>query len=135
MGGYSGRNAAFPEARLVDFLRFHALKSTIVFRYHLAIMLRDFFLGFIGIHVLYHASREPIYGLWLIEELGRHGYRLSPGTLYPILHNLEEKGHLKSFEKKHNGRVRKYYRTTPRGDRMLSESKERIGALMDEVME
>jgi len=59
-------------------------------------ILHEFFLGFIKIHILYHASREPVYGLWLIEELERHGYRLSPGTLYPILHSFRKK---KSFSK------------------------------------
>lgn len=98
-------------------------------------MIRDFFLGFIRIHILYHASREPIYGLWLIEELGRHGYKLSPGTLYPILHDLEKKGYVKSSEKLKNGKVRKYYRTTPMGGRILAESKERIRVLIDEVMD
>jgi PadR family transcriptional regulator PadR len=97
--------------------------------------MRDFFLGFIRIHILYHASKGPVYGLWLIEELGRHGYRLSPGTLYPVLHNLEKGGYLKSAEGKQAGRVRKYYRTTPKGNRMLLESRERIRALIDEVME
>ena len=60
-------------------------------------MIRDFFLGFIKIHILHHASKEPVYGLWLIEELGHHGYKLSPGTLYPILHRLEEERLLKSY--------------------------------------
>jgi DNA-binding PadR family transcriptional regulator len=53
-------------------------------------MIRDFFLGFIRIHVLHHAAEAPVYGLWLIEELGHHGYALSPGTLYPILRDLAD---------------------------------------------
>ncbi len=53
-------------------------------------MLRDFFLGFIKVHVLHHAAHEPIYGVAMIAELARHGYELSPGTLYPLLHSLEE---------------------------------------------
>ena len=52
-------------------------------------MLRDLFLGFVKVHILHHAAREPVYGLWLIEELAHHGYELSPGTLYPTLHSLE----------------------------------------------
>ena len=59
-------------------------------------VLKDFFLGFIKIHILYHASREPIYGVEILEELERHGYRLSPGTLYPTLHRLEKEGYLES---------------------------------------
>jgi PadR family transcriptional regulator, regulatory protein PadR len=55
-------------------------------------MLRQFFLGFIKVHILHHAAEEPVYGLALIVELRRHGYELSPGTLYPVLHQLEEAG-------------------------------------------
>lgn len=98
-------------------------------------MIRDFFLGFIRIHILHHASKEPIYGLWLIEELGRRGYSLSPGTLYPILHKLETGGYLTSFKRLENGSVRKYFGTIPDGDKMLYESRERIKALTDEVMD
>ena len=58
-------------------------------------MLKDFFQGFIRIHILYHAAKEPIYGVAIREELNRHGYRLSPGTLYPTLHRLEKDGYLK----------------------------------------
>ena len=98
-------------------------------------MLRDFFLGFIKIHILYHAAKEPVYGLWLIEELGRHGYKLSPGTLYPILHRLEQENLLKSYSQNISGKIRKYYRITSKGDRMLSKIKEKIRELVDEVME
>jgi PadR family transcriptional regulator, regulatory protein PadR len=98
-------------------------------------MLRDFFLGFIRIHILHHASEEPVYGLWLIEELGRHGYKLSAGTLYPILHRLEEEDLLKSYAENVGGKIRKYYRTTSKGERMLIKSREKIRELMDEVME
>jgi len=71
---------------------------------------REFFLGFIKIHILYHASKEPIFGVEIADELARHGYRVSPGTLYPTLHRLEKEGYLESFSKVVNGRVRKYYR-------------------------
>ena len=53
--------------------------------------------GLIRLHILHHASKEPIFGLGIIEELGRHGYRLSPGTLYPLLHGLEREGYLRSL--------------------------------------
>jgi len=96
-------------------------------------MLRDFFLGFIRIHILHHASREPVYGLWLIEELGHHGYTLSPGTLYPILHNLEKEELLQSFSKNVDGKIRKYYRTTAKGKKTLSEVKKKITILMEEI--
>ena len=68
---------------------------------------------------MHHASKEPIYGLWFIEELKRHGYRISPGTLYPILHRLEEEGLLKSYSENVEGKIRKYYKITPKGLRIF----------------
>ncbi|MBI3582329.1 MAG: helix-turn-helix transcriptional regulator [Nitrospinae bacterium] len=97
-------------------------------------MIRDFFLGFIKIHILHHASKEPVYGLWLIEELGHHGYKLSPGTLYPILHKLEEERFLESYSKNIGGKIRKYYKTTAKGMKTLSQVKEKINELVEEVM-
>lgn len=97
-------------------------------------MLRHFFLGFIKIHILHHASEEPIYGLWIIEELGRHGYQLSPGTLYPILHALQRDGLLRSREQLVDGKVRKYYEITSKGRKTLAEVKKKIKELVDEVM-
>ena len=71
------------------------------------------------VHILYHASQEPAYGTWLIEELAEHGYKLSPGTLYPILHGLEEENLLSSYEEVINGKVRKYYAITAAGRKVL----------------
>lgn len=98
-------------------------------------MLRDFFLGFIKIHILHHAAEEPIYGLWMIEELKRHGYDLSPGTLYPILHGLEESGYLAREDRVVGGKVRKYYTITDAGRQALAEARQQIGELVDEVIE
>jgi PadR family transcriptional regulator, regulatory protein PadR len=86
----------------------------------MADILRDLFLGFVRVHVLYHASQEPAYGTWLIEELAEHGYKLSPGTLYPILHGLEEEKLLSSYEEVINGKVRKYYAITAAGSQISS---------------
>ena len=96
---------------------------------------RDFFLGFIKIHILYHASKEPVFGAWIAEELARHGYNISPGTLYPTLHRLEKDGYLKSTVKVVNGRVRKYYRATDEGELMLDRAKQKIRELVTEVIE
>ena len=57
----------------------------------------DLLSGFVRVHVLHHAAEGEVYGQWMIEELARHGYRLSPGTLYPMLHSMEEKGYLASM--------------------------------------
>ncbi|HTX19449.1 MAG TPA: PadR family transcriptional regulator [Bacteroidota bacterium] len=98
-------------------------------------MLKTFLLGFIKIHILHHALKSPVYGLWLIEELRGHGYTMSPGTLYPILHSLEEEGLLKSREVLVEGKIRRNYVTTPKGRRALGEAKKKIGELVNEIME
>lgn len=98
-------------------------------------MLKDFFLGFIKIHILYHASREPIYGVEFLEELGRHGYRLSPGTLYPTLHLLARDGYLSVESKVVDGKVRKYYAITQQGLVTLDEARRKIAELVDEVLQ
>ena len=96
---------------------------------------REFFLGFIKIHILYHASREPIFGVEIAEELAGHGYSLSPGTLYPTLHRLEKEGYLESSSKVVSGKARKYYRATAQGELVLEQSKKKIRELVTEVLE
>ena len=98
-------------------------------------MIRSFFLGFIKIHILHHATEEPVYGLWLIEELKRHGYDISPGTLYPMFHSLEEGGLLQSQEQVVDGKVRKYYRITSKGKKTLKQAKEKVQELLNEIIE
>ena len=95
---------------------------------------RDFFLGFIKIHILHHAAEEPVYGLAMIEELRRHGYELSPGTLYPLLHALDGAGYLSKENRNIEGKIRKYYRITEAGDAALAEARSRIRELVDEVL-
>ena len=94
---------------------------------------RDLFLGFVKLHILHHAGHEPVYGLWLIEELGRHGYRLSPGTLYPILHALEQEHLLARETRVVEGKSRKYYRLTATGRTALREGKSKARELMKEL--
>ena len=95
----------------------------------------DFFSGdFIKLHVLHHASEHPIYGLWLIEELAEHGYRVSPGTLYPLLHSLEESQLLKSYNELHEGKIRRYYKLTSNGRRQLKKAKVQLIELMREIL-
>jgi DNA-binding PadR family transcriptional regulator len=96
-------------------------------------MIRTFFLGFIRLHIVYHASQEPVYGLDMIRELGRHGYDLNPGTLYPILHNLEKEGYIKSKKEKVGGKIRKYYRATSSGEKALSQALVKVKELLDEI--
>lgn len=96
---------------------------------------KDLYSGMIRLHILYHASKGPIFGLSIIEELGRHGYKLSPGTLYPILHGLESKGYLRSTEKRDGRRTRRFYRATPAGRKALKSAKERVRELVGELFE
>ena len=70
---------------------------------------RFLYAGLIRLHVLHHAANEPVYGLAMIEELARHGYKLSAGTLYPILHGLEERGLLTSVEERSGSAARRIY--------------------------
>lgn len=96
---------------------------------------REFFLGFIKIHILYHASKEPIFGVGIVEELSRHGYYLSPGTLYPTLHRLAKEGYLKQDSKLVGGKVRKYYTITESGLEVLKQARGKISELVDEVLD
>ena len=97
-------------------------------------ILRKLYLAFMRIHILHHAKEEPFFGLWMIEELKSHGYEISSGTLYPILHSMEEDGILKSEEKTVDGKVRKYYSLTEAGNKVLKEVKEKTKELTSEVL-
>jgi DNA-binding PadR family transcriptional regulator len=96
---------------------------------------KDLYLGFIRLHVLHHACQEPIFGLGVIEELARHDHRLSPGTLYPLLHGLEESGYLRSSSGGKGRRSHRVYRATPKGRRALAAAKVEVRELFSELLE
>lgn len=98
-------------------------------------LLRHFFGGFVRLHILYHADKKPICGVEMIEELARHGYTLSPGTLYPVLHHLHEHKYLTCREETVSGKRRKNYRITAAGRRLLREAKCKLRELFTEVVE
>lgn len=98
-------------------------------------IMRKLFLGFIHIHILHHAKKEPFYGSWMIEELKEHGYDISAGTLYPILHNLEKNGIIKMEEKNVEGKIRKYYSITELGKEVLEEARVKAYELFKEIKE
>ena len=98
-------------------------------------VLRKLFLGFIQIHILHHAKEHPIFGLWMLEELREHGYKISSGTLYPILHSMETDGLLSKEEKNVEGKIRKYYRTTEKGNFVLNEARKKAYELFKEIKE
>ena len=91
--------------------------------------------GLIRLHILHHACHESIFGLGMIEELRRHGYRLSAGTLYPLLHGMERKGLLSSTEQRRGRTVRRFYKATPAGRRALRAAKARVRELFGEMFE
>ncbi len=96
---------------------------------------RDLYSGLIRLHVLHHADQEPIFGLGMIEELARHGYRISPGSLYPLLRGLEKKGYLRSSEKRNGKSLRRLYRITPLGRKALDASRHKVRELFHELIE
>ena len=96
-------------------------------------LVRRFFLGFINLHILYHAQKEPIYGKDFKKELERHGYNISFGTLYPIFHSLEKDGYLEIEEKNIKGKIRKYYTITEKGKEVYNYSLDRAKELFDEL--
>jgi PadR family transcriptional regulator, regulatory protein PadR len=96
---------------------------------------KELYSGLIRLHILHHAAKEPVFGLGIIEELGRHGYRLSAGTLYPILHGLEQKGYLASTGERNGRSFRKLYRATEQGRTALDESRDKVRELFGELFE
>lgn len=98
-------------------------------------VLRKLFLGFINIHILHHASKEKIYGMWMIDELKHHGYNISAGTLYPILKGMEADGLIRSSEENVEGKIRKYYEITSHGEEVLIEAKAKAYELFKEMKE
>lgn len=96
---------------------------------------QKFYSGLVRIHILYHACEEPIFGLGMIDELRRHGYKLSPGTLYPLLHGLERRGLLRSRPVRAGRWMRREYRATSAGHKALKVAKRRVRELFGEIFE
>lgn len=96
---------------------------------------RDLLSGFVRLHILLHAAEEPVYGAWIIEELAHHGYKLSAGTLYPMLHAMEKKGYLASFERREGSRARRYYEATALGREGLQIAHAQARELFGELVE
>jgi PadR family transcriptional regulator len=96
---------------------------------------RDLYSGMIRLHILHHAGHEAIFGGGMAEELARHGYKISPGTLYPILHGLEKRGYLKSEEERSGKSIRRLYRITASGRHALKTAKLRVRELFGELIE
>jgi DNA-binding PadR family transcriptional regulator len=100
------------------------------------LLTREIMLGFWKVHILHHASEEPIVGQWILSELRRHGYDISPGTVYPLLKRMERNGWLRSATDPGAGpRDRRYYRLTPTGAAVLEFMRGAVGELHHEVVE
>lgn len=94
---------------------------------------QELYIGLVRLHVLHHAAEEPIFGLWITQELGRHGYQLGPGTIYPLLHAMERRGWLRSKKRLANGRVRKLYTATRAGRAALARARAQVRELYEEM--
>ena len=95
---------------------------------------RDFQRGAVRLHILHHATKQPVHGAWMSEELAHHGYKISPGTLYPTLHRMEREGVLKSQQVVVDGRTRRVYRATPSGRQALRATKRALKELANELL-
>ncbi len=96
---------------------------------------KDLYGGLIRLHILHHAAEEPIFGLGIIEELRHHGYELSAGTLYPMLHGMEKKGYLISRHERSGRRDRRVYEITAQGRVALTDAKTKVRELFGELIQ
>lgn len=96
---------------------------------------KDLYSGIVRLHVLHHAAEGPVFGLGLIDELRRHGYDISAGTMYPLLHGLERKGYLASRPQRAGRSVRRVYRITASGRRALEDGRAKVRELFGEIVE
>jgi DNA-binding PadR family transcriptional regulator len=97
------------------------------------LLMREILLGFWKVHILHHAAHEPVVGQWMIQELRRHGYEVSPGTMYPLLARMERNGWLRSRTDGGGLRARREYRLTPAGQRVLAVVRRQLDELQGEV--
>jgi PadR family transcriptional regulator PadR len=95
-------------------------------------VVREFLLTFWKIHILHHAEEHGVYGQWMLEELHHHGYRLSPGTLYPLLARMARRGWLRASEPE-KVRGPRVYHITPEGAKVLKRLRLSLEELTHEV--
>ena len=96
---------------------------------------REFLRGVVPVHVLHHAAQEPVHGAWMSAELARHGYSISPGTLYPLLHRMQRAGLLTSSHSRVDGRVLRSYRATAEGRKVLARLRKLVGEAAGEILD
>ncbi len=96
--------------------------------------MREFLRGAVRLHILHHATRGEVHGAWMAAELAEHGYRISPGSLYPTLHKMQAEGLLRSSQQVIDGRVRRSYVATAKGRKALESTKHQLRELAREVL-
>jgi PadR family transcriptional regulator, regulatory protein PadR len=97
---------------------------------------KEILLGFWKIHILHHAAGGPVIGQWMLNELRRHGYDISPGTLYPILKRMENHGWLRSEAEPGRGsKAPRSYYLTDMGREVLVQVKTQLAELYRELKE
>jgi DNA-binding PadR family transcriptional regulator len=100
------------------------------------LLTREILLSLWKVHILHHAAEHPVIGQWVLSELRRHGYDISPGTLYPLLKRMERNGWLRSDAAGGDrSRRRRYYNLTTRGATVLAVLREAVAELHHEVVE
>lgn len=96
--------------------------------------MRDFTRGAVRLHILHHAAEGEINGAWMSAELANHDYKISPGTLYPMLHRMQQDGLLASEQRVVQGRAVRVYRATEAGRTALAEDRAALAELAREVL-
>lgn len=96
---------------------------------------QDLYAGLIRLHILHHAAEGEVFGLGIIQELRRHGYEISPGTIYPMLHRMQRRGYLTSRERREGRAIRRSYRATAAGRTALADAKRKVQELFAEMFE
>jgi DNA-binding PadR family transcriptional regulator len=95
---------------------------------------REFLRGAVRLHILHHAAHGGVHGAWMAAELARHGYKISPGSLYPTLHKMEAEGLVRSHQEVVDGRGRRCYVATAKGCRALDAARDQVRELAAEIL-
>lgn len=98
-------------------------------------LVSQFLRGAVRLHILHHADVAPVHGAWMTEELAGHGYNISPGTLYPMLHRMQKDGLLTSQSEVVDGRARRVYTITDKGREVLIGERRALAELAAEVLD
>ncbi|MCP4980695.1 MAG: helix-turn-helix transcriptional regulator [Gammaproteobacteria bacterium] len=94
---------------------------------------KSLYSGLMRLHILHEAEQQDVCGVWVMDHLRKHGYDISPGTLYPMLHGLEKKGYLKSTKERVGKTMRRIYAITPCGVSVLGGAKTKVWELFGDL--